>query len=217
MVRELRRAASGEEVPSDERLQAIYWLLIDWEYADPEALLDGVPWSEPLGLLADQLEARPTLANFAVFTARVYAARLIREGRKNQALGVLEDALERHAQGYYTECLRLDLAMLLRDEHQFGRALEELRAAQKQIEDLQGRDDLSAEYAANLRMFEALLASELAATQEALGMSDAAEASFELADALAGALDEETGPAVFGGNHDVKRFALAQARELVAA
>ena len=44
MVSVLRLAACGVDVPSDERLQAIFWILIDWEYVDAWPLLDGVHW-----------------------------------------------------------------------------------------------------------------------------------------------------------------------------
>lgn len=198
-MRELRRAASGEVTLPDLRLQALYDLLSFHRYEDPVAMPDGAPWSEVLGLLAAQLATRDGLASYSVLTAQVQAESLNREGSRDEALAVLEQALERHAGAHYTEYLQLDLGMLLRDEHRFGRSLAVLRAAEDQIAALR-RQDLDAAYTANLQVFEALVASELASTEEHLGMTDAAEAAFERAEALASALDEASGPAVFGGN-----------------
>lgn len=197
-MRELRRAASGEEALSDERLIALCNLLWDHVYDEGQGP-DGAPWSEALGLLAAQLEGRPEQDNWAALAAQAHATRFDREGRRAEALAVLEAAIERHRDRPYAMFLHIDLGALLRDEHEFGRALTELRAAQALIEESKGRL-VDPSFEANRRVFEAVVASELGAAQETLGMTDSAADSFERADELASALDDTNGPSVYGGN-----------------
>ncbi len=148
--------------------------------------------------MAEACEPRAELVDYAILARQVQAIVLDRAGERTAAFGVLEAALARFPKEAYSIYLRLELGTLQRDEHAFGRALENLREAERLVE--QHVAGANATLASNLRIFEALVASELGAAMDSLGMTDSARAYLERADGLARALGEDKGPAVWGAN-----------------
>jgi hypothetical protein len=174
-------------------------VLTQAQYEHPEALPGGAPWREHFRLLAEACEPRAELVDYAILARQVQAIVLDRAGERSAAFGVLEAALARFPEEAYSIYLRLELGTLQRDEHAFGRALENLREAERLVREQKGAG-ADASFATNLPVFEALVASELGAATESLGMTDSALAYLERADGLARALDEASGPAVWGAN-----------------
>ncbi|MEM7305608.1 MAG: CHAT domain-containing protein [Planctomycetota bacterium] len=197
MLQELRAADRGETKLSNGRLEQLFHLVIDWEMERPNRG-PGVPWSEPLGLLSAQLAQRPGLVDFAVVVAQAHGKRLDNEGRRDEALAVLRAGLERYEDNLYSIYLSIELGTLLRDEHEFGAALDELRAAEQRVRLRSAQDGLSSYDRDNLRLFDALVLAELGSACEQLGMSDTSDDYFERSEARALELDVAAGKYIWG-------------------
>ena len=169
------------------------------QFESPNDPPPGASWSDCFRALAEACAGRDGLVEVGLLASRAEADDLNRAGRRTEAVEVLGEAIGRAPDNAYAVALRVDLGTYLRAQHEFGRALDELRSAASAIADQRARA-ARADLAAYLDSLEVTATSELGAVCGALGMTDRAVQHFDRADGLAVGLDDVVGPTLWGAN-----------------